>query len=182
MSVPFSTICCDGCALEQPGYITFGQFVYSDGPFEAPLRRGYGFCQSCDAVVAMEVLPTDQDLVLKQPEPAPTPNWGRRLSQSIFGQKAHPPQEDNRSEVAVLQSVSDLQRDPVCLTCGSSDCFDIPARHFYRGPRTTHATSVFHPGCGGRFLIRSSDGLRIALRMKKRSYDIHGQLLREDDA
>lgn len=179
MSVPFSTVCCTGCDLAQPGFILFGDFRYSDQGREAPVNRGFGYCKSCRSVEPREVLPGPDDIAQEDALENIKPPAGllSRL-RSLISRRSGDTQPSPRNDSStILRIVAGLNRAPVCLTCGSSDGIEIPRSSAEGSDAQGAHTGVIHPGCGGKFLIRPSDGLRVALRPRIRIYDLYGKLL-----
>jgi hypothetical protein len=60
MSMPVTTFQCDACDFSRWDSIAWGYRYYLLRGTKVPMRVNAGWCHSCNDLVAMEVLPTDQ--------------------------------------------------------------------------------------------------------------------------
>lgn len=188
MSVPYRIISCSGCELSQSSTILNGIFVWRDSNYrERDIDRELAVCRGCGDIVPKEKFPK-QDLFQKAKEIYHSGALKRKWLGALRRQDDFTPSiiEDAISHdegFEVLEAVMNLKRRPGCLFCGSADvsAISIPDNLDMLG-EDVHRTSTLHPGCGGELLMRGSGGRRIAMRLYKRIYDIHGTLHEITDA
>lgn len=162
--------------------MTFGQFLWNYDGQTFEFDRQLGLCQDCEGIVAMEDLPD-----------ADTMDRARKFHSTYTGPRLFWFQEGDKAKClasqegfGILERVMELNRPPVCLTCGGSDVQPLALPEVPDGSRRANMAltklGVRHPGCGGQLQVEGSGGLRLRLSPVTYYFDIDGQaftILRE---
>jgi hypothetical protein len=193
MSVPFGRIYCDACDYIGDTLCAAGYFHYVDEDGRRCwVSREVGWCFECGKVSPLEAITPLSELEPPVPEiAAPEPVEPRSVVDRIrswWGGSAKDPTiqqrqdelERERVTAELLYRVAQLDRKPVCLTCGSENIhfFEKPDSET-RGPKYDISLGLRHPGCGGELRQRDSGGTRIAPVMPRLLYDLNGQRITE---
>ncbi len=176
MSIPFLTFTCDACEYSESSFVTFGQFLWNHDGLLFRFDRQLGLCQTCREIVAMEALP-DPDVFER----------AREMHPGLSGQFVNPLTQEHakclasQEGFAVLERVMELNRPPVCLSCGGDDVQPLELPKVPEGEKLTDIgrtnLGVKHPGCGGNLMVAGSEGLRLGLNPVTYYYDICGKHL-----
>ena len=131
MSIPFSIVTCSDCDLRGSTLQLAGLFRWRDRTGRScHMARTMGFCPDCDALVAMEILPTPGDLEDARTRASEHRAYNAKLA-SPWGRLRNALATFPRRPVAiddpeVLDAVHRLRRKPACLRCGSSEVTALP--------------------------------------------------------
>jgi hypothetical protein len=207
MSMPFLMFSCDRCSFSGTSVVIWGRFSYESPSGLVSLNRILGWCDSCQGLVPIEILPTlewieklESDIAQNKrlvAERRAKTAGGRSWLARLLPLKPHLPPEVQHIEFQTSFLENDLREGrnrynllsarvskPRCLICGSEDCFTLPKNIRPLGspdnPGPAVATGVKHPGCGGTIMVQYSRD-RISIRLSHRVYDREGRLVRIND-
>ena len=189
--MPFDIVYCSQCAEEWPTYVAWGIFKYRlpDGA-EFYAERNFAWCRKCGLTI-IEDLP-EKGSVTSQAKT--TANKLRELKANTLGGRIRYLLSGKRqriinnlrkelSELCSAKKFLNLRRAPPrCFYCGSVEALRL---HLYgerdasEGERCDVPIGFKHPDCGGELNVRDNGGLRIALALTQRFYDVEGNLLEE---
>lgn len=166
---------CSACDFQHE-YLLAGQlrqYCSDDGAQHWPLRDQPGWCADCQALVAMECLPTAeyQAVLVKQllclrldlanllAAHKVQRRWWQWRARPIPGLVQLERQiETQETELAACRSLREAlsARDsgPRCLTCGSVRVAPVPLGSVEAAPREL---GIEHPGCGGEMSLSHSN-------------------------
>jgi hypothetical protein len=202
MSMPFLIFTCDRCGIERCSTVAWGRFSYEAPTGRIDLVTTLGWCNSCNDLVPIEVLPTAESVRTVKVEIADKSMQLRKIAADLLGRrswiqrlfKIAPTLTPEAKELEwdlrcieehleqLIQRVAVLQHrvsDGRCLHCGQTDWHQLA---FQKNPWSSDGpttTSTVHPACGGRFSVRRSE-LSLSMRLTHRLYDVHGRFLREE--
>lgn len=175
MSLPFLTFTCDSCDYQSSSFVTFGEFLWNYDGQTFNFDRQLGLCHDCKEIVAMEKLPDAE--VMGRARKIHSTHMGSRLS--WFEEKDEAKRLASQEGFEVLERVMELNRPPVCLTCGKSDVQPLVLPEAPDGVKRTDMAltplGVTHPGCGGQLQIKGSGELRISLNAVTYYFSIDGK-------
>lgn len=197
MSMPVATYKCTACDFSRWDAITWGYRYYLYGRIKVPMKVSPGWCQACNDLVAVEVLPTAtrEAELLKQFNAIEDQlnesyiyfplrkRWWQcharktqqqlELESEIESGKAR--LAEYRLRRAALSTRTSLAR---CLRCSFENCAPLPSHEadYFDMASAPAPIGFTHPGCGGE-LLAICDGTRLSLVMTETAYDIEGRRL-----
>jgi len=137
------------------------------------MGRQMGLCEDCNEIVAMERLPALD--VLERARGLHAEHVGKPMD---LYERDEAKDIARQKDLAVLERVMELNRPPVCLTCGGPNVNPV---RIPRGVSTKTTIPVClgisHPWCGGLLMMEGSMGMRMGLNPVTKAYDIYGQLI-----
>jgi len=193
MSRPDGSLVCDRCGLQGLAYGAPTRNYYLIDDLKVPLSRRIGVCMGCNTVGReIERLGSRGKAIddwmqarrrLDRLQPGiPGIDLLLRL---LFRHKIRRLERELLTQEARLNLFERRHDDACCLKCGSRDVAvlqeALPALAFtddflfYQGEETT---SLFHPGCGGRFIYRGAD-FRLPYIYMERHFSPDGVLIHE---
>lgn len=208
MSMPFLVFTCTACDYHGNSTVLWGQFDYEDQGRRVPIKRMLGWCESCDDLAPVEVLPSaarlrelqsaiDEKAARVESHKAVAAQ-GRSLLGKLLGSRPRLPpdiqeldfqrsyaEEELKEERARLEFLAGRDTTAKCLCCGSEGWIPLPRGYLPSGtaenPGPPVPVGLNHPDCSGQLLVAHS-GIRVSRRLDHKFFDRDGYLLETPSA
>lgn len=199
MSMPVSTYRCTACDLNRWSSGTWGYRYYVYGESKLQMHVAMGWCNSCNDLQAIEVLPdTEGELKRKnkldtlQAElteiiaaiPAAKTWWPFRAkrghAQANLEYQISSAEEKLTEYRLSREALSARSSKGRCLRCESENCIALPPHQadYYNTEAEPSPIRFMHPGCGGQLTI-ADEGTRLNVQLTDKAYDLEGHLIGE---
>lgn len=190
MSVNATVITCSKCSFLSSDGVTNGRFKYKTNDGLINLIRKLAWCNVCQTLVPVEVIPNDCEVnklkeeLLQRNQDIEKEKSRLKEQQSIIAKILFKPDsfmlqelsitkdmlQDSINEMKNLKQYVDTNRKPRCLECGSHEILYLPSLSYEEVPIPI---GMKHPGCGGEFLAAVSP-IRFSIKYKERVYTTDG--------
>lgn len=180
MQQPFLIFTCNHCGQETTSQLLEGICVWRDrNGLEAPVPRQLGVCYDCASVVAIEKLPTQQEVerAVRKVKPASRGTlmpWRQRVVQPL--QSELDVLVSDADTLEVLLTVMKLRSRPLCLTCASPNVEILREINFFEDGRPSSTKSA-HPKCSGTIFVRRANRWLGFDFLTKSVYSVYGEII-----
>ena len=199
MSMPVATYRCSSCDFSRWSSGAWGYRYYVQGESKLQMHVKMGWCNTCNDLQAIEVLP-DADGELKHhqelealqgeltailaatpPAKAWWPFRAKKSSAQANIEYAISSAEEKLTEYRLCRTALSTRTSKArCLGCGSEDCVALPehSADYFDTEAIPVPIGFIHPGCGGQLTI-ACEGMRLNVKLTDKAYDLEGHLIGE---
>jgi hypothetical protein len=207
MSMSMLNYTCSKCDFSSSDVVMWGRRSYRMGQQTVSVNAQLGWCDDCQDLAPIEVLPSPErarvlsaelanvegDIMALNVELQTGRPWYRRALGLGPGVSRELMMLEFRRDDLVETRVEDAKRSelladrstpPLCLRCGSDKCRALPALRVAIDGDDADARRrlpVEHPGCGGTFIVAVSP-IRVSIATVHRFYDINGRFVEEQES
>jgi hypothetical protein len=208
MSIPVATYRCTSCDLSLWSSSIWGFRYYLYGESKVRMGVAMGWCNACEGLGAIEVLPDvdgeralQKKLKILQAElgetlaaNSPRKRWWRRharksAKQADLEYSVQLAEKTLAEYLLARKALSSRVSRARCLRCGSEDCLCLPPHQANYSNTNTNTNSKSlpvpvgfqHPGCGGQLTV-ACEGTQVNMLLTGKAYDQEGHLVAETDS